>query len=368
MAENVVIQEEPTKPVGVEKTTKQKHLTTWQVGLILLLSIMLVSWLKQDKLSEYWQQTYQNNVGWEQLNQIPYWQTGSILEKSIYTEGMFAWIDYFNKHGNEYVNQTFYADVLLQRQKQAEEQALQQAKLLAQQKEAERLAKEPPAVTKMVLMPNQKVFFAGDSLMQGVAPWVMRELQSKYQIHSIDLSKQSTGLSYSSFFDWPATIEKTLQENPDVGVLVVFLGANDPWDVPDPDNKGGKYIQFNSPRWQELYAQKIQRILTTAKQNNVQVLWVTPPTMKKDKLNEQMKILTDIYHNKIAKNQALVIDSRTMLVSDPATADNFSDSLLIDEKITKVRTADGIHFTVAGQKLIAQHIMTHIQANLDTNL
>lgn len=61
---------------------------------------------------------------------------------------------------------------------------------------------------------GDKVFFAGDSLMQGVAPFVQKSLKQQYGIESANLSKQSTGLSYPSFFDWPKTIEETLKKHP----------------------------------------------------------------------------------------------------------------------------------------------------------
>lgn len=79
--------------------------------------------------------------------------------------------------------------------------------------------------------------------MQGVAPFVQKHLKQEYGVQSVNLSKQSTGLSYPNFFDWPKTIEQTLQKEPDIHVLVVFLGPNDPWDFP----MGKKYLKFASP-------------------------------------------------------------------------------------------------------------------------
>ncbi len=59
--------------------------------------------------------------------------------------------------------------------------------------------------------------------MQGVAPFVQKSLKQQYGIESANLSKQSTGLSYPSFFDWPKTIEETLKKHPEISVLAVFL-------------------------------------------------------------------------------------------------------------------------------------------------
>lgn len=79
--------------------------------------------------------------------------------------------------------------------------------------------------------------------------------------------------------------------------------------------------------------------------------------MKKPKLNEQMKVLTEIMHKGIDKTQVVVIDSKPLL----SPSDDYTDSIIIGEKTVKVRTADGIHFTTDGQKHLANHILMHIQ-------
>ncbi|HCR6473330.1 TPA: DUF459 domain-containing protein, partial [Shigella flexneri] len=89
------------------------------------------------------------------------------------------------------------------------------------QPDTHRLPIAPPA--NIVLGQGDKVFFAGDSMMQGVAPFVERSLKKQYGIQSVNLSKQSTGLSYPKFFDWPNTIEQTLKQQTDIRLLVVFL-------------------------------------------------------------------------------------------------------------------------------------------------
>ena len=69
--------------------------------------------------------------------------------------------------------------------------------------------------------------------MQGVAPHVQKWLSETYGIKTINLSKQSTGLTYPGFFNWPQTIGNTLATNPQIKILVMFLGPNDPWDIPE---------------------------------------------------------------------------------------------------------------------------------------
>ena len=341
-------------------------LTLPKITVMLLSSILLITWFKHDRLTSYWQQTYQQTDAWNALNQIPNWSLGLIPEQLLNTEPLVSQLSHINHESNTFINQVFYPKLVEQQRLLEIEKAekLAEAKRAAQL-EAEKRERERLMIKEVTIRADQKIFFAGDSMMEGVAPWAMRELQDQYQIASIDLSKQNTGLSYSTFFDWPATIEQTILDNPDIGVLVVFLGANDPWAVPDPNNPGAKYIDFATPRWNELYAEKVNRIMQAAQSNQTQVIWMTPPLMKSQKLKEQMITLSELHRSIIPNTKALIIDSRPLLLDNPES-NEYTDSILLDGSKVKVRTADGIHFTVAGQQRLADVIVSHIRVISDT--
>ncbi len=208
---------------------------------------------------------------------------------------------------------------------------------------------------------GQMVFFAGDSMMQGVAPHVKATLHKKYGIKSIDLSKQSTGLTYPSFFNWPKTITTTLNKNPSISLLVVFLGANDPWNMPNP--KGGKYLKFQSEEWEQVYREKIRQIITTAREHNVDIMWLEIPDMRKKKLNKGVRYLNTIYQSEIDNAGAFYLPTQFLL-----TGKTVGYSKYVDTGVKKiaVRTNDGIHFTRAGQKRIANRILHYIKIKEET--
>lgn len=331
-------------------------ITHWQVFFVMAVTLLLVSWVKQNSLSDYWQQSHQNSQVWDSLATYPIWQTGTRL--TMDADGVMDGLHVINKNTNQALNNHFYAQTLYRR-KQAEI-AAKEAQIKAQ---LEKIANQQAIIEKnkelttVTLGKWQKVFFVGDSLMQGVAPWVMKSLQNTYGIDSINLSKQSTGLSYNTFFDWPATVEDTLKQDKSIGLMVVFLGPNDPWDVPDPDTK--KLVVFDSPRWHEIYHAKMARLLVAAKENNVQVLWVLPPNnRKKPKLYSDMQALRGVIASGVDKKQVLLINAQSLLGDNEQ---DYFDSRLIDGKPVKLRTADGIHFTTEGQKIIANAIVDKIK-------
>ncbi len=328
------------------------ELEAWKVAIIMVCSIGLITWIKQESLTNYWQQTYHNTAIWEKLASHELWQQGNMYADN---QPMIDKLKHSNEKSNEWLNKHFYAKTLKERQEMLVKQQLERLKQQEIEKQKAQEISLRPLQT-VTIARSQKVFFVGDSLMQGVAPWVMKQLQHDHNVQSINLSKQSTGLSYDKFLDWPLTVKNTFKDNPDIGLMVVFLGPNDPWAVPDPDKKG-PYVEFNTPRWREIYHAKMNKLIDEAKQYNASIIWVTPPNAKKKNLNDGMIALRQIMSENIKPNEVLLLNGQTILGK---TELEYTDSIVIDNKLTKVRSSDGVHFTAEGQKHIATAIANKI--------
>lgn len=345
--------------VDYDYATMQDHIENdhWQgvlyTVLFLVVTAVLGIWIMQNSVNAYYQQTYHQDSPLKFFDEYPLWQKGGELGTLFYAEHDVAKNSI--QQNNQYIVDTFnhdYAYTVEYKQQLAEK--AKQEKI--------RLAKEAAArehqnlLNQFSLTKNDQVFFAGDSLMQGVAPFVQKHLLENYEIKTVNLSKQSTGLSYPSFFDWPKTIKDTLASNPDIKILVVFLGPNDPWDMPNP--QGGAYLKFKSPEWEAIYRSRIAEIIDTAKQHDVRVMWLTPPNMRKPALNEQMVYLNQVVADQVQKSKAFFIDSRVIFGNKNNV---YSDYLVKDGQSIKMRSADGIHFSAEGQKAIAATIMQHLK-------
>ncbi|WP_392560996.1 SGNH family hydrolase [Orbus sturtevantii] len=210
-------------------------------------------------------------------------------------------------------------------------------------------------VVPITVHPVDKILFIGDSLMQGVAPRVKRSLYQKYHIESLDLSKQSTGLSYPGAFNWPKTVEDTLAQEPSIKVVVVFLGPNDPWNFPVKGH--AKYLQFKSAQWEATYRYRINRILKAAQLNKADVIWLGVPCMRKAKLHRDVVYLNTLYHSEVAKIGGHYIPTSELLGCSDKEYANF---VTTNKGNAKVRIDDGIHFSVLGQKILANRIINEM--------
>lgn len=337
-----------------DQSNSQDHCQNFIFVLVTLISFALLSiWIMQNSVNAYFQQTYHKESPLAKLDQFAWWTAGGQLGNFLYAkhDQEKAYITKMNEnvvqhYNDEYAHTAEHRQYLLQ---------LAQQEKIRLAKEAQQKARQA-LLDQFTLTKNDQVFFAGDSLMQGVAPYVQKYLQEKFDIKTVNLSKQSTGLSYPSFFDWPKTIEQTIAQNKQIKVLVVFLGPNDPWDMPNP--KGGAYLRFKSPEWEQVYRSRIAQIIQTAKKNQISVMWLSPPNMRKDSLNQQMIYLNQVIQDEVKKQQAFFIDSRPLL---GGKNDIYNDYLTQNGNSIKMRSADGIHFSPDGQKLLADVISKHLK-------
>lgn len=196
---------------------------------------------------------------------------------------------------------------------------------------------------------GDRILLVGDSLMQGVAPHLITALKRNYKVESMDLSRHSTGLTYPAFFDWPATV-KAAFELEQYQVVIVFLGANDPWDM----NLQGKYVRFGSAHWKEVYSARVQHIIRTTAEYNARLIWLGAPPMGREDLVGKEPLLNEIYASESAKYPLF---ARFIATAPSLSADghSFTKFLELPERGSiMVRTDDGVHFTTQGQKLLAK--------------
>ena len=205
---------------------------------------------------------------------------------------------------------------------------------------------------KIVLKQGDSVLITGDSMMQYIG---MKASQNypKLGLKVLDLSKQSTGLLYKKSHNWAQVIKDTLAQNKDIKLLVMLIGANDPWGR----SINGKFYELNSSEWREFYARRVDEIYKIAKASNVKVLWLSLPCMQKTDYAKKIELLNEIYKSVSEQNGQFFINTSEYLCQN----DNFLTHLNINGKRSKIRQDDGIHISKAGSQILADEILKRIE-------
>ena len=364
-----------------------------RLALVLALTALFGLWLAQDSLSAYWQEHYYRAYPLAWLERFALWRSGSLLHDRAaarWADNDIAWFyrylfvryEAFRKRGDEPVaagpeRPGLVADVRPGAAAGAGDSppaapvpaaspGLRPVSSPAalSRLEPERphsgdaepmIRPEDPARPPCILHSGAAVFFGGDSLMEGVAPHVAHWL-FRQGIASCNKSHRSTGLSYpNKVRDWPLEVERSLEGNPQIRLVIMFLGPNDPWDFPDPEEPRGKFLRFRSAAWEKVYRERISRILTAAEQHQARVIWLGLPYMRQPQFDQQMSYLDEVMRSETA-GRALFLPTRDLLSSTGA----YSDDMPLGGRAVTVRARDGVHFSPRGQRILAQAIQQQI--------
>ena len=196
------------------------------------------------------------------------------------------------------------------------------------------------------------MLITGDSMMQYIG-MIASQNYPKLGLKVLDLSKQSTGLLYKKSHNWAQVIKDTLAQNKDIKLLVMLIGANDPWGR----SINGKFYELNSSEWREFYARRVDEIYKIAKASNVKVLWLSLPCMQKTDYAKKIELLNEIYKSASEQNGQFFINTSEYLCQN----DNFLTHLNINGKRSKIRQDDGIHISKAGSQILADEILKRIE-------
>ena len=205
---------------------------------------------------------------------------------------------------------------------------------------------------KIVLKQGDSVLITGDSMMQYIG-MIASQNYPKLGLKVLDLSKQSTGLLYKKSHNWAQVIKDTLAKNKDIKLLVMLIGANDPWGR----SINGKFYELNSSEWREFYTGRVDEIYKIAKASNVKVLWLSLPCMQKTDYAKKIKLLNEIYKSASEQNGQIFINTSEYLCQN----DEYKTHIDINGKRSKIRQDDGIHINKVGSQILADEILKRIE-------
>lgn len=197
---------------------------------------------------------------------------------------------------------------------------------------------------------GESILLIGDSMMQGVAPYLLRTFK-KVKIQGINLSKHSTGLTYKHYFNWELATRDALEKNPHISLVVVLLGANDPWSMK-------KNIAFKSPLWEEIYTQHIDEILQLAKEYGVRVVWYEVPSVREKSLNDKIMYLNTLYESAVKQSGEYFLQSNGIITQGGKYSAFIKNA---KGKSVQVRADDGVHFTTRGYQIMANILLNNLE-------
>jgi hypothetical protein len=193
-----------------------------------------------------------------------------------------------------------------------------------------------------------RLWIAGDSLAGSLGPSLGARAAATGIVQPTYDARVSSGLSSPEFFDWPehATAEMARL---DPEVVVFIVGAND-WKTPSSDGD-----------WEDEYRTQVEELFGILQDggDTRHVYWVGAPTMQERRKDEGVEQVNAIAHDVVDQHARATYVNAYELFSGE---DGYSATLPGPSgKSVRVRSRDGIHFTVEGGDRLGDFVYAQLE-------
>jgi hypothetical protein len=190
----------------------------------------------------------------------------------------------------------------------------------------------------------------GDSLGNDLGWGLARQVAPTSGLNLIQLDNSATGLANSSFYDWPVQLAVDLRQyHP--RLVIVCLGGDDEQGM----KVDGVSVQFPTPAWKTAYLARVRQVISEATASGAYVLWVGLPIMQQPSYSEGIQILNALYLESVTSEAKATFLSTLSLFSNARGV--FQSTAVVNGVLTTLRQADGIHYSLAGENVIATYVL-----------
>lgn len=185
---------------------------------------------------------------------------------------------------------------------------------------------------------NVHVF--GDSLGDGVWAGLYRKLPKADGYKVTKHSRVSTGLVRKDFYDWSKAVRQIVAAHR-VDVAVVMIGTNDRQAIVE----NGRHA-LRSATWEKIYKARIDDLTQVLKDEGAQVFWVELPAMRSPRFGRDMQYFNSLFEERAAANGITYVRTWQRTLGDNGAYSAYGTDDRGRKR--KMRTNDGIHFTMSG--------------------
>jgi uncharacterized protein len=215
--------------------------------------------------------------------------------------------------------------------------------------------RSPGAIGGTPVAPTFFIDVIGDSLAVFTTDGLVQAFADKPQISVVGKAREASGLVRDDYYDWPKTANDLAAAKDKLDFVVVMLGVNDLQPMKD----GADMLDALSDKWREIYSQRIQRVVAPFKSAHIPVAWVGLPPMRNDRVNAEAVKLNELYKEKAEQAGAHYVDIWDAFADADGQYDAYGPD--INGQNVKLRSSDGLHFTKAGARKVAQFLETDIR-------
>jgi hypothetical protein len=203
------------------------------------------------------------------------------------------------------------------------------------------------------------VWVIGDSTAQALGQLLENDVKDAPSIKARTVYRNSSGLTRTDFYDWPAALPGILVEGaPDA--VVLSMGDNDAQAL-QPQG-ATNFVDVGTPEWIAEYTRRLTAFVGQLTAAGSRVYLVGQPVMRDGTFDARISVVDSAYRTVAAANPDVTyIDSRALLADDSG---GYTDRLPgAGGAMVQVRTSDGIHLSLEGARWLSRIVVTQVAAD-----
>jgi uncharacterized protein len=200
-----------------------------------------------------------------------------------------------------------------------------------------------------------RIAFVGDSsadgLWGGVTRVVTRDACLKDRFEILRLAKNGTGLTRPDKMDWVAEIGR-ITEKDRPALYVISLGLNDRQSIV----VGGQVTALDSAEYPNRYRERAADMIKAA--SGAPVIWVSLAAMREAPANADALAKNKLFAAAAEAAGATYVDRRQIALVGGEAFNSYGPDK--SGAMIQIRQADGVHFTPAGEDMVAAELLPKI--------
>jgi hypothetical protein len=200
----------------------------------------------------------------------------------------------------------------------------------------------------------------GDSLGVTLGQGLAEAYGARSDLVVMRKARENTGLVRNDYFDWVKTARELLDANDAISAAVILLGAND--RQPLRDETG--VFDVRTPRWRQLYGDRVEAIAQAFKARGIPLVWVGLPAMKNERASSDTEQINAIIRDRAGRAGAIYVDVWDAFLDDRGQFTTYGPD--VNGQFQKLRAPDGVHFTRPGARKAAHFVEMEINRLVDS--
>ena len=233
------------------------------------------------------------------------------------------------------------------------------APVVQQRRAAPVIVRDDPAIPKVDV--SHHVVVLGDSLASLLADGLDDALNDRPDVAVISRAKADSGLVRSDFHDWAKVATEILAGDQKITVGIMLVGLNDRQALRD----GETVLEPGSPRWLELYRDRIDAVAAAFAAKRVPLIWVGAPPVQNGRLSVDLVTFNELYRQRVERAGGQYVDLWNAFVDSENRYTAMGPD--VSGQTLRLRLGDGIHFTDAGARKAAHFVDVLIRRLIETS-